>query len=129
MLPDAVLSAPKNPWALLARHDRNLREARTLVLTNSVAHAVNWTTGRTDMLIVGDASEFDNELKNPDEMARLLPYQGLEASTSRWVEAGAVTLVIDATTATRLAQAHPDWVRTHETDRDLGVLVLAKPAR
>ncbi len=129
LLPDAVLSAPKNPWALLARHDQALRSADTLVLVNSVAHAVNWTTGRTDMVILGDASEFDNELDLPQDRSRLVPYGQLDAAAARWITHGSVTLLIDAGTAERLAKAHPALVRRRETDRDLGLLVLAPAPR
>ena len=128
LLPDAALSAPKAPWPLLARHDGPLRAAPTLVLTNSVAHAVNWSTGRTDMVIAGSPSEFDNELGIPEEQDRLVRYDRLDAALSAWLERGPVTMIVDAGAAAQVAEAHPTWVRLRETVGDLGVLVLERPA-
>lgn len=125
LLPDAVLSAPKAPWALLARHETALRSADTLVLINSTGHAVNWITGRTDMLILGDPSEFDNELDIPSERARLIEHADLDQAANRWLQRGSVALLVDAGSAARLAKAHPDLVRAHEPDREIALLVLA----
>lgn len=128
LLPDAVLSAPKAPWALLARHDQALRTAPTVVLVNSITHAVNWSTGRTDMVVLGDPSEFDNELGLEHERARLVPHAGLDAALAGWLARGKVAMVIDRGSAERLAAAHAAWTRSHESAGDLGVLVLERPA-
>jgi 4-amino-4-deoxy-L-arabinose transferase len=128
LLPEALLSAPKAPWALLARHEGMLRSAHTLAVINSMGHAVNWVTGRRDFTIVGVASEFDNELDLPQERDRRIPHAGLPETVARWRAAGDVTLVIDTPSAERLARALGPAVRASETDRDITLLVLA-PAK
>ncbi|NBX25628.1 MAG: phospholipid carrier-dependent glycosyltransferase [Planctomycetes bacterium] len=125
LLPDAMLSAPKAPWALLARHEDMLRSAHTLGVVNSMGHAVNWVTGRRDFTIVGEASEFDNELDLPEERARRLPHAQLGQAVAKWRSQGVTALVIDSESAARLAQSLGPAVLTRETDRDITVLELS----
>ena len=126
LLPDALLSPQKTPWDLLRRHDRALRTAPHVVVSNANGHAVAWTTGRTDFLVAGDPSEFDNELDIASERARLLPSDALQGRITEWLPDGAVALVISTDQANALAKRFSDQVRAIESDRDLTVLVLAR---
>ena len=128
LLPDATLSAPKAPWPLLARHETALREAGTVAACNSMAHAVNWVSGRRDLIIVGDPSEFDNELDLPAERTRLVTSKELPRSAARWAAEGPSVIVLDTASADALTKSLGPAVRTRETDRDITLLVLA-PAK
>lgn len=127
LLPDAFLSAPKSPWAMLARHRDDLRRSDTLATVNSVTHAVNWSTGRTDLVVVGEPSEFDNELDIASEQPRLVPHAELADASRRWLAEGGVAMVIDTGSAEILAARHADRVKAVETDRDITVLVFWPP--
>jgi 4-amino-4-deoxy-L-arabinose transferase len=126
LLPDALPSPQKLPWALLQRHEAALRTAPHAVVSNANGHAVAWITGRTDFLVAGDPSEFDNELDIASERARLLPNDALEGRIAEWLPEGAVALVISTDQANALAKRFTDHVRAIESDRDLTVLVLAR---
>ena len=79
MYPSALLSQSKHPWPVLARHADELRAAGTLVSVAGNAHAVSWATGRRDLLIVGYANEFDNELDIAAERPRRFEWTELPA--------------------------------------------------
>lgn len=70
LYPDALLSGWKHPWPLLGRHAEALRGSSLLVASAGPAHPVCWATGRSDVVIVGDPSEFDNELRIESEDGR-----------------------------------------------------------
>ena len=125
LLPDALLSAPKSPWPLLARHEAALRGAARVATVNSMGHAVNWVTGRTDLVIIDDASEFDNELGLESERARFVASADLAATVRAWLREGPVTLVIATGAAKDLADTLRPLVRASETDRDITVIELA----
>ena len=129
MLPDALLSPQKLPWDLLQRHVADLRSAPHLVVSNANGHAIAWTTGRSDFLVAGDPSEFDNELDIAAEQARLLPDAALPEHVNGWLAQGPVALVIGTDQANVFAKRFPEQVRVIESDRDLTVLVLARTAQ
>jgi hypothetical protein len=128
LLPDAMLSATKAPWAILARHDRAIRGAHRVVVTNAMGHPVNWACGRTDFVIVGDPNEFDNELQIESERWRFTTESELPMRVQAWVLEGPVVIVAGCGTVDAVAQVLPALVRTREVDRELGILVLS-PAR
>ena len=129
LLPDALLSPQKLPWELLQRHAAALRAAPHLVVSNANGHAIAWTTGRSDFLVAGDPSEFDNELHIASEQARLVSTEALPSRVAEWLPQGPVALVISTDQADALAKRFGDQVRAIESDRDLTVLVLGRAER
>jgi hypothetical protein len=129
LLPDALLSPQKLPWELLQRHAAALREAPHLVVSNANGHAIAWTTGRSDFLVAGAPSEFDNELHIASEQARLVSSEALPSRVAEWLPQGPVALVISTDQADALAKRFGDQVRAIESDRDLTVLVLGRAER
>ena len=127
LLPDALVSASKAPWALLSRNEAAIRSAVRVVVSNSTGHPVNWMSGRTDLMIVGHPSEFDNELGIESERERLVAEADLRARVESWLQSGPVVVVCGNGTLDALAAAMPDRVRTRDAHRDVGVLVLDAP--
>lgn len=128
LFPTALISATKAPWDALQRHDAALREATRVIVTNTTGHPINWTTGRTDLILVGDPNEFDNELGIETEKARFVSYEALQPSVRAWLASGSVVIAAGPGTVDAIAKAMPEHVRTREIDRELAILVLA-PAR
>jgi len=125
LMPEALLSAPKAPWAMLKRHEAAIRSAHTVAAVNSMGHSVNWVSGRRDLVIVQPASEFDNELGLADEQDRFLARPKTLDTVQRWRSAGTVVLVIDTDLASGLAKALGPAVLTRDSDRDITLLELA----
>jgi hypothetical protein len=128
LFPTALVSATKTPWAALRRHDAALREATRVIVTNATGHPINWTTGRTDLILVGDPNEFDNELGLEAERARFISHAELQPRVREWLGSGSVAIAADARSVEAIAEAMPERVRAREIDRELGILVLS-PAR
>lgn len=127
LYPDALLSGWKHPWPLLGRHAAALRGSSLLLASAGPAHPVCWSTGRADVVIVGDPSEFDNELGIESERERLVAEADLRARVESWLQSGPVVVVCGNGTLDALAAAMPDRVRTRDAHRDIGVLVLDAP--
>jgi 4-amino-4-deoxy-L-arabinose transferase len=128
LFPTALVSATKAPMAVLQRHDAALRQASRVIVNNTTGHPVNWSTGRTDLILVGDPNEFDNELGIEAEKSRFISHAELQSRVREWLGAGSVVIVADAGLVSAIAKAMPERVRTRDVDRELGILVLS-PAR
>jgi hypothetical protein len=128
LFPTALISATKAPWDALQRHDAALREATRVIVTNTTGHPIHWTTGRTDLILVGDPNEFDNELGIETEKARFVSYEALQPRVREWLASGSVVIAAEPGTVDALAKTMPERVRTREIDRELAILVLS-PAR
>jgi len=124
LLPDALLATMKVPWQILHNNHAALMAADHVVAIHSVGHAVSWSTGRTDLLIVGDPSEFDNELKIESEQGRLLSLETLMQRIPQWTSNGTIVLALETDQAKMLATRFSKLVRSLQTDRDLTLLVL-----
>lgn len=79
LYPDALLSGWKHPWPLLDRHAAELRGSALLMASAGPAHPVCWAAGRSDIVIVGDPSEFDNELGIAVEEPRKIDWKDASA--------------------------------------------------
>jgi 4-amino-4-deoxy-L-arabinose transferase len=128
LFPTALVSATKTPWSALQRHHAALREASRVIVNNTTGHPINWSTGRTDLILVGDPNEFDNELGIAAEKSRFISHAELQSRVREWLGAGSVVIAADSGTVDSIAKAMPERVRTREVDRELGILVLS-PAR
>lgn len=126
LLPDAMLPDSKVPMRPLESVAVELRAAPRVIADVNWAHAVALAGRRTDVAIVGGASEFDNELGDTTEQARLVPWTALEEwMASPTTSAGDMLLIYDP-----LRAPAPEWVRelTARVDRArLRVVVI--PAR
>ncbi|MFZ4723093.1 MAG: phospholipid carrier-dependent glycosyltransferase [Phycisphaerales bacterium] len=125
LFPTALLSATKTPWGLLERHASHIRDASRVIVSNSMGHPVNWASGRTDLVIVGDPSEFDNELGIKAERTRFITHAELQVQVQSWLASGPVVITTGTGTIDALAKALPDRVLARETDRDVAILVLS----
>jgi 4-amino-4-deoxy-L-arabinose transferase len=125
LFPTALVAATKAPWAALQRHDAALRQASRVIVNNTTGHPVNWSTGRTDLILVGDPNEFDNELGIEADQSRFISHAELQTRVREWLEAGSVVIAADAGTVNAIAKSMPEQVRTRDVDRELGVVVLA----
>ena len=72
LFPTGLVSERKAPMAFISDHRDRLVGSNILLSDNHLAHSVALDTGRRDLLILGDPSEFDNGLGHPDEEARLV---------------------------------------------------------
>lgn len=126
LLPDGVLPESKAPMRSLEHVATEVRDAPRVIADVNWAHAVALTGRRADVAVVGGASEFDNELGDPAEQSRLVPWDGLD----EWVAspsagAGHTLLIYDP-----LRAPAPDWVRelTAHIDRArLRVVIIPAP--
>ena len=126
LLPEAILSAPKAPWRLLARHHEALVHAPAIATVDSMAHAINWTTGRTDLRIVGRAGEFDNELGIASERARLVDGPPTRDRLRAWAREDAIVLVLDKATVPYMLEGLEPFVVWQETDRGTVMIGLRR---
>jgi 4-amino-4-deoxy-L-arabinose transferase len=125
LFPTALVAATKAPWDTLQRHDAALREATRVIVNNTTAHPVNWSTGRTDLILVGDPNEFDNELRIESERARFISHAELLSRVREWLGSGSVAIALDAASVQAIVKAMPERVRVREVDRELGIVVLS----
>ena len=127
LYPPALLSASKHPWPLLDRHAQAMRTSDVLVSAYPTGHAVCWCSGRHDVMIAGAASEFDNELGDPADAARLLDADALaeRVRAARRSSPGRSACVVLSTAAADALLAAPGVppADERETDRDLTVLL------
>ncbi len=105
LIPSALLSQSKIPMRWLSPHRNLLAGAQTIGCDVNWAHAVGVAARRADAAIVGGAGEFDNELGDPREAARLID----PASFAHWLRnaraRGDVVVVIDPERQESLRQA------------------------
>ncbi|MCH2161492.1 MAG: phospholipid carrier-dependent glycosyltransferase [Phycisphaerales bacterium] len=78
LFPTGIVSERKAPMAFIAEHRDRLTDPGILLSDNHLAHSVALDSGRRDLLILGDPSEFDNGLGHPDEEARLLSLESFK---------------------------------------------------
>ena len=93
LFPTAFVRQTQVPWAALEANEPALVSSRTLITTARLGHCVSWATGRRDILIVGGASEFDNELGMPEDRARIIDWS---SAIARIKHGGGVALVVSA---------------------------------
>ena len=72
LFPTGLISERKAPMAFIAEHHERFIRPGMLFSDNHLAHSVALDSGRRDLLILGDPSEFENGLGHPDEDARLV---------------------------------------------------------
>lgn len=80
LFPDAFVRGVRNPWSLLHEAHAALANARCVISTSPLAHAVIWETGRRDLLVTGWPAEFDGGMQPDEDLARLVPTERLAAT-------------------------------------------------
>lgn len=123
-MPTALLSPTKAPWDILQQAEDALRNSIRVVAINPMGHSIGWVSGRTDIVILGDPGEFDNELGIPQESQRLISVEQLGNLLPQWLTEGSVTLALETDRAAGLAKRFSTQVQSQLTDRSLTVLTL-----
>ena len=123
MYPDAFVRRTQMPWSVLEAYERALSESGILVSTSQLGHCVCWVTGRRDILIVGRAGEFDNELNLSQDSARLVTLEEV-AIRIRAAPSGGIAVVTSPEDAKKLVEtpgiASP---ATQEIHGDIAIVV------
>ena len=105
LFPTAGIRTSAVPWRMLDAHAAAIRDADCILTGSQIAHCVSWATRRRDLVIVGYASEFDNELGRDDETARRLGLADAAATIARRCAAGeTVALVTQSHEAREIAK-------------------------
>lgn len=108
LFPDAWVRRSHMPWPNLSEHRDALVESSTLMSSAQLGHCVAWITRRSDMLIVGPPSEFDNELGLAQDDRRLITIELAIAAIKESASTkggGSIAIVTSAHDATRILKA------------------------
>ncbi len=104
LFPDGAIRQTQIPWDALNANKQVLRSSSVVATTSQLAHCVTWVTGRRDFLIVGRPSEFDNELKLPQDDARLVSLEQIIAKIQS-PDRGSIAIVTTPSEATHMLAA------------------------
>ncbi len=120
LIPSALLSQSKTPMPWLAPHRAMLAKATSIGSDANWAHAVGLAARRVDAAILGGPSEFDNELGDPRESARLIDPEEFGTWLAVARGRGDVAIVVDPERQAPLQRA----ILVHEAR---GVVVANEP--
>ncbi len=122
LFPDGIVLQTQIPWQALEANKQVLCESSQLFTTSQLGHCVSWVTGRRDMLIVGYASEFDNELKLPQDDARLVSLDDVIARIRSSTAGGIAVVTIPAVASKLIAAPGVPAPTTHDVRGDVVIL-------
>lgn len=122
LFPDGYALQTQIPWRALEANKQVLCGSSQIFTTAQLGHSVTWVTGRRDILIVGYASEFDNELDLAQDDARLVSLDDVIARIRTSTSGGIAVVTIPSIAAKLIATSGIPAPATHDVRGDIAIL-------